>query len=94
LRWASRCITIRKVQEAIQELRLAGHPIVTSGNGVRLAPWAIDVEMCADALRRRLAHQYLTLRAMRATARRMRDQEAAALHATLWDLTPFGVVTA
>jgi hypothetical protein len=75
---------VRDVQQAILELRLAGHPIISTGGGMRLATWAIDVEMCATALRKRAITQLVTSRALRQTARRMRAAEDAAERLTLW----------
>ena len=85
-------IPIRSVQDIIQSLRLQGEPIVTNGDGVRLATWAIDVERCAAALRSRAIHQLLTSRALRRTAKRMRAQEDASARLTLWgELNPSGM---
>ena len=90
-------LPVRSVQAAIQELRLAGQPIITdpegSWRGMRLARDADEAMACAVALRRRAINQLLTARAMRHTARRMADEEAAGRHATLWDLTAFGVAS-
>ena len=77
-------LTIRQVQAACEELRRSGYPVVSDGDGVRLAASAEEAQRCADALRRRLVSQYLTMRALRRTARRMADQEAAAQRMTLW----------
>jgi biotin operon repressor len=79
-------MSIRAIQASIVELRLAGHPVITSGDGVRLAQTADEARACADALRRRLVSQYRTVRALRATARRMQEAEDAAANVTLWDL--------
>ena len=78
-------LSTRKVQSALQSLRLEGKPILSDGDGIRLAQTADEARACADALRRRLVTQYRTLRAMRATARAMRVREDAAARATLWD---------
>ena len=83
-------LTIRQVQSACEELRRAGHPIISDRNGVRLAASAEEAQRCADALRRRLVSQYLTMRALRRTARRMRTAEDAAASLTLWRVaSPF-----
>ena len=68
-------LPIRTVQECIQSLRLAGHPILSDGDGIRLAQTADEARACAEGLRRRIAHQYLTYRALRNTARRMAERE-------------------
>ena len=77
-------ISIRKVQEILQALRLAGVPVFSDEDGVRLAQTADEARACADALRRRIAHQYLTYRALRNTARRMAVNEDNLARLTLW----------
>lgn len=96
LRWGTGAITIRDlaaalgpsvtrrdVEEALAELALAGHPIVsaTSGDnlGVRLTTDPAEVRACARADGRRTATQYLRVRALRRTAARMAQPE------TLWE---------
>lgn len=69
---------VRRVQAATQELRLAGWPVVTDGEGVRLATDPAEVRECAEALRRRAVTQWKTARALRATAEHM------AAPMTLW----------
>ena len=78
-------ISVRAVQSALQQLRLAGKPVYSDTDGVRLAQTADEARACSEALRRRLVSQYKTYRALRNTARRMRDEEAAAQRMTLWD---------
>jgi biotin operon repressor len=78
-------LSIRQVQSALQSLRLEGKPILSDGDGIRLAETADEARACADALRRRLVSQYRTYRALRNTARAMRVREDAAARATLWD---------
>ena len=85
-------ISIRKVQECLQELRLAGHPIDSGSDGIRLAATADEARACADALRRRIAHQYLTYRALRNTARRMAEREDTLKFWQFFDGTPTTVV--
>lgn len=80
-------LPIRTVQAALQELRLAGHPIISDAGGVRLAQTAEEARTCADSLRRRAIHQLLTSRAVRRTARRMREAEDAAVRLTLWEVS-------
>ena len=43
-------IPVRSVQDIIQSLRLQGEPIVTNGDGVRLARTADEAMACAVAL--------------------------------------------
>ena len=82
---ASACdLPLRSVQEILQGLRLAGHPIISDSKGVRLARTADEALACAVALRRRAINQLLTARAMRHTARRMADEEARQHNLTLW----------
>jgi len=78
-------ISIRKVQEILQALRLAGVQVFSDEDGVRLAQTADEARACAEGLRRRLVTQYRTLRAMRATARRMQEAEDARYNVTLWN---------
>uniref|UniRef100_A0A6M3IRS7 Uncharacterized protein n=1 Tax=viral metagenome TaxID=1070528 RepID=A0A6M3IRS7_9ZZZZ len=73
--------SVRRVQAACQEARLAGWPLVTSGTGVRLENTPAAVAECAAALRRRAITQLLTARALRRTAERMREPM------TLWEKT-------
>ena len=65
--------SVRRVQAAEQELRLAGWPLVSDADGVRLADDPAEVLACADALRRRALTQLLTARALRATAGQMAE---------------------
>ena len=71
--------TVRRVQLACVEARLAGWPIVSDGDGMRLDDDPAAVAMCALALRRRAITQLLTARALRHTAARMREPM------TLWE---------
>jgi biotin operon repressor len=59
----------RHVESTVQELRLSGRPIGSDGHGVWVAS---DEEMTQtmESMRRRLASQYATLRAMREGVRR------------------------
>ena len=88
---ASACdLPLRSVQEILQGLRLAGHPIISDRDGVRLARTADEAMACAVALRRRLATQYQTCRALRGTARRMylaerKPPEVEAPEGSLWE---------
>ena len=72
----------RDIEKAIQEARLAGVPLVTDADGVRLAKDAAEAADCAARLRSRAISQLLTSRALRKTARRMREAEAQ--QPTLW----------
>ena len=70
---------IRRVQAATQELRLAGWPVVSDGDGMRLTDSPAEVRACVAALRRRRATQALTIRALRVTAAQMEQPR------TLWE---------
>jgi len=77
-------LTIRQVQSACEELRRAGHAVLSSGNGIKLAQTADEALLCAAALRRRAITQWVNARALRRTALRMRTAEDAAASLTLW----------
>lgn len=74
----------RDAERLVQELRLAGVPLVSDGNGIRLARDAAEAAACAAALRRRAISQLLTARALRRTAAKMREAEMAVDRPTLW----------
>jgi predicted DNA-binding transcriptional regulator YafY len=79
-------LSVREVQEAILDLRLAGHPIIGHADkrGMRLSDAADEVLACAISLRRRALTQFVTSRALRRTARRMQAADDAAARLTLW----------
>jgi len=82
-------LSIRKVQAAIVALRLDGKPVLSDGDGIRLARTADEADACTDALGRRLRSQYRTYRALRSTARAMhlaenRPPEVEAPEGSLW----------
>ena len=87
---ASACeLSIRDVQAILRDLRIAGVPVLSDGDGIRLAQTADEARACAEALRRRLVSQYLTYRALRSTARRMylverKPPEFEAPEGSLW----------
>jgi thiamine pyrophosphate-dependent acetolactate synthase large subunit-like protein len=66
---------LRAVQAACEELRRAGHPVISSGAGMRLAQTSAEALSCAAALRRRAVTQLLTSRALRRTGQRMKEAE-------------------
>jgi biotin operon repressor len=80
-------LSIRQVQSACEELRRAGHPVLSSGDGIRLAQTSDEALACAAALRRRAITQWVTARALRRTGLRMRTAEDAAASLTLWRLS-------
>ncbi len=77
--WGFRRGQVRDLQAAMQELRLAGWPVVSAGEGIHLESDPAVVRSCALALRRRAITQLLTARALRETAARMEQP------ATLWE---------
>lgn len=66
-------IAVRDVEQLIQQARLEGAAVISDGDGYRISTDPAEVAACADALRRRLATQYLTTRALKRTARRMTE---------------------
>ena len=77
-------LPIRVIQESIQELRLAGHPILSSSDGVRIARTSEEALFCAASLRKRAVRQFLTARALRRTGLRMKVAEDNLARLTLW----------
>ena len=69
----------RSVELEIRALRLEGHPILSNGDGYWVARDAAELAQCVKRLRRRAVEQLLTVRAMRATLRRLEASEAAPL---------------
>lgn len=63
-------ISTREVEEAIQQARLDGHPIISGDNGYYIGT-ADEARACADRLRSRAIHQLETAQALTATAERM-----------------------
>lgn len=76
----------REVEALIQSERLAGAPILSDADGYRVAQDPDELEAQARRLRIRAAHQFVTARAVRATAKRMQEDQDAALQpaGTLW----------
>lgn len=71
----------RDVEAAVESLRLAGEPIVGGNDGLHLTEDPVELENYVEARRRRMASIYLGSRALRRTARRLRERV---------DLTLFG----
>jgi biotin operon repressor len=76
----------RDVESAVEELRLAGEPIVGDGRGLHLTENPDELAAYLDARRRRMASIYLGNRALRRTVTRLRDAKAASEGLTLWDV--------
>lgn len=70
----------RDVEAAVESLRLEGHAIVGGNDGLHLTSDPDELERYVEARRRRLVTIYLGSRALRKTARRMRE----ATDLTLW----------
>ena len=64
----------REVEQAIQTARIEGVPLVTGEHGVWATDSPAEASQMAERLRYRIVHQYVTYRALRATARRMAAQ--------------------
>lgn len=69
----------RSVELAVQEARLRGLPILSDSEGYRYAQTSEEVQVCAARLRRRAATQFLTARALKRAAVRMKAREDAPL---------------
>lgn len=79
-------IPARDVEEMVRLARLDGAPILSDGDGYRLAADPDELEAQARRLRIRAAHQFLTARAVRLSARRMKAEHDARQRpsGTLW----------
>lgn len=66
----------REIEAGIQQMRRDGVPVVSDGQGIRLARDAADAERCAARLRSRALEQMATARALLDTAERMAIEEA------------------
>ena len=65
----------RLIEEAVENLRLAGHPVIGDAHGLHLARDADELAEYIKARRRRLVSQYKGTRALRPTLARMRAEE-------------------
>lgn len=70
----------REVEAAVEALRVSGEPIVGGNDGLHLTSDPVELERYVEARRRRLVTIYLGTRALRLTARRMRERTDL----TLW----------
>jgi biotin operon repressor len=73
----------RDIEAAVEELRLAGEPIVGGSDGLRLTSDPDELAAYLEARRRRMASQYRGSRALRRTLRAMRERADL----TLWGAT-------
>lgn len=77
-------VSRREIEEAIQSLRKAGHPIVGDSDGLHLTDDPDEILRYIKVRQGRASELYLGNRALRLTARRLKeaaDQEAGL---TLW----------
>lgn len=83
-------VPTRDVEEAVRVARIAGAPILSDADGYRVALDPDELEAQARRLRIRAAHQFVTARAVRTTAKRMKAEQDAALQpaGTLWGSRP------
>lgn len=70
-------IPAREVEALVQQARLDGAPILSDGDGYRMAVASDELEAQSRRLRIRAAHQFLTARAVRQAARSMKQAEDA-----------------
>ena len=61
----------RELEKATEQLRRDGRPVCSGSDGIWLTTDAAELEAQVAALRRRAVHQLVTVRSLRATARRM-----------------------
>ena len=64
-------VSRREIEAAVQAARLDGIPVVSGSEGLWISDSPEEVARAAESLRKRLVTQYATVRALRATARRM-----------------------
>lgn len=75
----------RTVEATIRELRLAGHPIASDGNGYWLTSSPAELRATADALLRRMGHVAETRSALLEKAAAMELAGMGAETPGLWD---------
>lgn len=67
-------LTRRQVEQAVTDLRRAGHPVASGAEGIWLGD-AVDMEQTYRTLRGRIESQSVTAWAVRRTLRQMRDRQ-------------------
>lgn len=77
-------VSRRQIEQSIQELRLRGFAVASGQSGVWVADHAADLDETIDSMQSRLVSQYRTVRAMRATRRRMLAAETVGEQEQLW----------
>jgi hypothetical protein len=78
-------ISPRTFEAAVRELRLAGHPISSDGDGYAWATTPHELRATADGLLRRISHVAETRDALIETAKRMELAAVPATAPSLWD---------
>jgi len=69
----------RDVEAEVEELRLAGEPIVGDGRGLRYVEDPSELEKYVQARRRRMLSEWKGTVSLKRTLRRMREREALVL---------------
>ncbi|HRU04996.1 MAG TPA: hypothetical protein P5137_04375 [Candidatus Brocadiia bacterium] len=64
----------REFEEAVRQLRIAGHPICSDGDGYWMSDDPDEVEALAARLRKRALNQLRTYAAVKHTARVLRER--------------------
>lgn len=67
-------VSRREAEAMVEGWRLAGKPIVAGARGVKWTSDPLELERYVDARRRRMVSIYLGTRALRLTARRLRER--------------------
>jgi hypothetical protein len=75
----------RVIEEAVETLRLRGEPIVGGNDGLHLTDNPDELDRYVQARRRRAVSIYLGTRALRLTAKHMREAQDAEAGLTLWE---------
>lgn len=78
-------VSRRDVEAAVEALRVDGHPIVGGNDGLHLTSDPVELEQYVAARRRRVVSIYLGTRALRLTARRLRERVDLTLFGSLED---------
>lgn len=77
-------VSRREAEAMVEGWRLAGKPIVAGARGVKWTSDPAELARYLEARRRRMVSIYLGTRALRQTARRMKEAQDAAGGLTLW----------
>jgi hypothetical protein len=74
----------REVEAAVESLRIRGEPIIGGKAGLRLTEDPDELLRYVQARRRRMFSEWRGTRALRRTAKRMREVEDERIGLTLW----------